>query len=225
MRYIYMNRSLRCRCPPSRLVGGKPEAISSIESNLPPPDFSAQHSPSSGDPRLPTAAAAGMADVIDEPMVEAFARLALKASLAHPRVTWGRAPRKYFGRNRLWPRPQNPPGARRLRPFSRYSFTYIPAFNEEYFFSVPEVTGCLKLDALNKLFYRKLNEIGMLRKIIYMRKAYIPKPAKKEAFLRRTAEMWDRHGHLLTNAKKLLNAYTVSGFRVPEMPSQFDAQF
>ncbi|BAF10954.1 Os03g0161000 [Oryza sativa Japonica Group] len=53
MRYIYMNRSLRCRCPPSRLVGGKPEAISSIESNLPPPDFSAQHSPSSGDPRLP----------------------------------------------------------------------------------------------------------------------------------------------------------------------------
>lgn len=34
MRYIYMNRSLRCRCPPSRLVGGKPEAISSIESNL-----------------------------------------------------------------------------------------------------------------------------------------------------------------------------------------------
>jgi hypothetical protein len=65
----------------------------------------------------------------------------------------------------------------------------------------------------------------MLRKIIYMRKAYIPKPAKKEAFLRRTAEMWDRHGHLLTNAKKLLNAYTVSGFRVPEMPSQFDAQF
>uniref|UniRef100_A0A0E0NQ01 Uncharacterized protein n=1 Tax=Oryza rufipogon TaxID=4529 RepID=A0A0E0NQ01_ORYRU len=161
----------------------------------------------------------GMADVIDEPMVEAFARLALKASLAHPRVTWGRAPRKYFGRNRLWPRPQNPPGARRLRPFSRYPFTYIPAFNEEYFFSVPEVTGCLKLDALNKLFYRKLNEIGMLRKIIYMRKAYIPKPAKKEAFLRRTAEMWDRHGHLLTNAKKLLNAYTVSGFRVPEMPS------
>ncbi|KAF2937403.1 hypothetical protein DAI22_03g047632 [Oryza sativa Japonica Group] len=159
-----------------------------------------------------------MADVIDEPMVEAFARLALKASLAHPRVTWGRAPRKYFGRNRLWPRPQNPPGARRLRPFSRYPFTYIPAFNE-YFFSVPEVTGCLKLDALNKLFYRKLNEIGMLRKIIYMRKAYIPKPAKKEAFLRRTAEMWDRHGHLLTNAKKLLNAYTVSGFRVPEMPS------
>ncbi|KAF2937402.1 hypothetical protein DAI22_03g047632 [Oryza sativa Japonica Group] len=129
-----------------------------------------------------------MADVIDEPMVEAFARLALKASLAHPRVTWGRAPRKYFGRNRLWPRPQNPPGARRLRPFSRYPFTYIPA-------------------------------IGMLRKIIYMRKAYIPKPAKKEAFLRRTAEMWDRHGHLLTNAKKLLNAYTVSGFRVPEMPS------
>jgi hypothetical protein len=68
-----------------------------------------------------------MADVIDEPMVEAFARLALKASLAHPRVTWGRAPRKYFGRNRLWPRPQNPPGARRLRPFSRYPFTYIPA--------------------------------------------------------------------------------------------------
>lgn len=86
MRYIYMNRSLRCRCPPSRLVGGKPEAISSIESNMvsllgslrsspwfgpprlsrsyfelvtqPPPDFSAQHSPSSGDPRLPTAAAA-----------------------------------------------------------------------------------------------------------------------------------------------------------------------
>uniref|UniRef100_A0A0D9Z2D7 Uncharacterized protein n=1 Tax=Oryza glumipatula TaxID=40148 RepID=A0A0D9Z2D7_9ORYZ len=202
MRYIYMNRSLRCRCPPSRLVGGKPEAISSIESNLPPPDFSAQHSPSSGDPASPPPpppppylhSFARMADAIDEPMVEAFARLALKASLAHPWVTWGRAPRKYFGRNRLLPRPQNPPGARRLRPFSRYPFTYIPA-------------------------------IGMLRKIIYMRKAYIPKPAKKEAFLRRTAEMWDRHGHLLTNAKKFLNAYTVSGFRVPEMPSQFDTQF